>query len=183
MSSFLEIQHNLSKSKLLRKASRMLSSSRQTSFSIPVYQPDMDELKRVFDRFDSNGDGKISPDEYKAFLRSLGKSKFLTREVQKIFEVADSDGDGSIDFTEFVEVQRKEGGSRSRDLQNAFQVFDRDGDGKICAEEVFELLQKLGDRCSLQDCRKMVKARDVNGDGVIDIDEFITMMTRGTALC
>nr|GMD90402.1 calmodulin-like protein 1 [Ipomoea batatas] len=182
-SSFLEIQYSLSKSKLLRKASRMLSSSRQTSFSFPVYQPCMDEQKRVFDRFDTNGDGKISPDEYKAFLRSLGKGKFLTREVEKIFEVADSDGDGSIDFNEFVEVQRKEGGSRSTDLHSAFQVFDRDGDGKICAEEVFELLQKLGDGCSLQDCQKMVKARDVNGDGVIDIDEFINMMTRGTTLC
>ncbi|KAL2457754.1 Calmodulin-like protein 1 [Forsythia ovata] len=176
--SFLDMQHQLSKKKFLQKPSRMFSRDRQNSGSLPIYSPTSEELKQVFNRFDSNKDGKISPEEYKAILKAMGKVNLVTKEVQKIFEVADLDGDGFIDFNEFVEVQKKGGGVKTVELQNAFRAFDKDGDGKITAEEVYELLHKLGERYSLRDCRKMVRAVDTNGDGVVDSDEFMTMMTR-----
>ncbi|XP_073157919.1 calmodulin-like protein 30 [Henckelia pumila] len=181
--SFLDIQYNLSKRKFLKKPSRMFSGGgdyRQSSGSttLPIYLPSMQELRQVFNKFDTNKDGKISPEEYKAILKALGKKNLLTREVQKIFEVADLDGDGYIDFHEFVEVQKKGGGVKTVDLQQAFRAFDKDNDGKITVEEVYELLHKLGERCSLNDCRKMVRAVDTNGDDVIDNDEFMNMMTR-----
>lgn len=175
--SFLDLQYSFSKRKFLRKPTRMFSRERQKSCLLSVYQHNTEELKQVFDKFDSNNDGKISPEEYKGILRALGKGNLLSKEVQKIFEVADLDGDGFIDFKEFVEVQKKEGGLKTSELQTAFRTFDKDGDGKITAEEVHELLQKLGEKYSLQDCRKMVRAVDANGDGVIDMGEFITMMT------
>lgn len=177
--SFLDFQYNLSKRKFLRKPSRMFSRDSQNSGGIlPIYLPNVEELKQVFNKFDTNKDGKISPEEYKAILKALGKGNLLTKEVQKIFEVADLDGDGFIDFNEFVEVHKKNGGVKTADLQRAFQAFDKDNDGKITVEEVYELLRNLGERCSLRDCHKMVRAVDANGDGVIDSDEFITMMTR-----
>ncbi|CAL5377353.1 unnamed protein product [Camellia sinensis] len=176
--SFLDFQYNLSKRKFLRKPTRMFSfGDRQNSSLLPGYMPNPDELKWVFDKFDSNKDGKISPDEYKAILRVLGKENMI-KEVPKIFEVVDLDGDGFIDFSEFVELHKREGGVKTTEIQCAFRTFDLDGDGKISAEEVFELLKRLGEKCSLQDCRRMVRAVDANGDGVIDMDEFITMMTR-----
>lgn len=156
----------------------MFSKDRQNSGVLPSYQQSIEEMKQVFNKFDTNKDGKISPEEYKGILRALGKGNLLTKEVEKIFEVADLDGDGFIDFKEFVEVQKKGGGLKMVDVQGAFRAFDKDGDGKITVEEVFELLQKLGERCNLQDCRRMVRAVDANGDGVIDMDEFLTMMTR-----
>ncbi|KAL1561046.1 calmodulin-like protein 30 isoform X2 [Salvia divinorum] len=176
--SFLNLQYNLSKKKFLKKPSRMFSRDRQMSGLVPVYMPTVDELKQVFNKFDSNRDGKISPEEYQAILKALGKRNLVRKEVQKIFEVADLDGDGFIDFNEFVEMHKKDGGVKTVDLHRAFQAFDKDNDGKITVEEVHELLRRLGERCSLQDCQKMVRAVDANGDGVIDSDEFITMMTR-----
>ncbi|KAK4437879.1 Calmodulin-like protein 30 [Sesamum alatum] len=182
-SSFLDIQYNLSKRKFLRKPSRMFSRDKQNSGVFPIYLPNMEELKQVFNKFDANKDGKISPEEYKAILKALGKGTLLTKEVWKIFEVADLDGDGFIDFNEFVEAQKKGGGVKTVDLQRAFQAFDKDNDGKISVEEVYELLRRLGERCSIQDCRKMVQAVDTNGDGVIDSDEFIAMMTKTMIIC
>ncbi|PKI55550.1 hypothetical protein CRG98_024050 [Punica granatum] len=133
-------------------------------------------MKRVFDKFDSNRDGKISQQEYKAILRALGKENTI-EEVPRIFRVADLDGDGFIDFNEFVEAHKHGGGIRARDIQSAFRTFDLNGDGKITAEEVMRVLRNLGERCSLEDCRRMVRAVDTDGDGAVDMNEFMTMMT------
>lgn len=57
-------------------------------------------------------------------------------------------------------------------------MYDLDGDGKISAEELWDVMKKLGEKCSLEKCRKMVKEVDSDGDGYINSDEFMTMMTR-----
>ncbi|KAA8536194.1 hypothetical protein F0562_028672 [Nyssa sinensis] len=168
--------YNISTSKFLRKPTLTFSLRDRQDSGLPVCQPSKDEIKRVFDKFDSNRDGKISPGEYKAILKALGKET-TTREIAKIFEVADLDGDGFIDFKDFLEVHKRGGGVKTVDILGAFQICDSDGDGKISAEDVFALQRRLGEKCSLQDCQKMVKAVDTNKDGVIDMDEFMAMMT------
>ncbi|KAK9060358.1 hypothetical protein SSX86_021062 [Deinandra increscens subsp. villosa] len=175
--SFLDMQYNISKRKFLRKPSRMFSGIDRQPSGLPMFQLNMSETRRVFDKFDRDKDGKISRGEYKAILRAL-RQEGTERDIQKIFEVADLDGDGFIDFKEFMEVQRKGGGVKAVDVQSAFRMFDLDGDGKITVEEVYELLKRLGERCSMQDCQKMVRVVDSNKDGVIDMDEFMTMMTQ-----
>ncbi|CAN4112198.1 unnamed protein product [Withania somnifera] len=170
--SVLDFHYNLSKRTFLREPTRMFTRERQNSRSLPVCQPSLNDLKKVFDRFDANKDGEISPEEYKGDTQSHREEK----PPQKIFNVAHADGDGFIGFKEFVEVQKKEGGINTMDLQSAFHAFDKDG-------QVYELRKGLGQRCSLQDCRKMVKEVDANGDGVIDLNEFVTMMTRTMTLC
>lgn len=174
---FLEFQYKLSQNKFLRKSLRLFSGDRQNSELLTAYQPDLDELRKVFDKFDSNKDGKISQMEYNAMLRALGQGT-TTRDVPKIFQLADFDGDGFINFKDFVEVHKRSGGVTIMDIQDAFHIFDLNCDGKISAEEVMEMLRRLGESCSLEECTKMVRAVDTNGDGMVDMDEFITMLTR-----
>ncbi|TXG64313.1 hypothetical protein EZV62_011307 [Acer yangbiense] len=177
---FLDFQYKISKSRISKKPSRMFSQDRQNSGLTPGYQPNTNETRQVFDKFDSNKDGKISQSEYKAILTAIGQED-VSGEVAKIFQVVDLDGDGFIDFKEFMEVYKK-GGVRTRDIQSAFRMFDKNSDGKISAEEILEILQRLGERCNLQDCRKMVRAVDTDGDGMVDIDEFMAMMTHSMKL-
>ncbi|OIV94317.1 hypothetical protein TanjilG_19323 [Lupinus angustifolius] len=173
--SFLDFQYNLIKRSYLRKPSRLFS--KQNSGLRNNFQPNMDEMKQVFEKFDSNKDGKISQQEYKATLKCLGMGN-LVHEVPNIFRVVDLDGDGFINFKEFMEAQKKDGGVRTLDIQNAFRTFDKNGDGKISAEEVQGMLRRLGERCNLEDCRRMVRAVDTDGDGMVDMDEFMVMMTQ-----
>lgn len=175
--SFLDFQYNISKRKYLRKPARMFSRDRQNSGLKNIFQPSVDEMKIVFDKFDSNKDGKISQQEYKATLKSLDMGKSVN-DVPKIFRVVDLDRDGFINFEEFMEAQKKGGGVRSLDIQSAFQIFDKNGDGKISAEEVKEMLWKLEERCSLEDCKRMVRAVDTDGDGMVDMNEFVFMMNQ-----
>ncbi|KAJ0040234.1 hypothetical protein Pint_28069 [Pistacia integerrima] len=168
--SFLNFQYGLSNRKSSQKSPPQLSISmeRKNSSASKVMQPNVQEMRSVFDKFDTNKDGKISRQEYKAALNLLGKGVAET-EAAKSFQFVDTDGDGFIDFKEFMEMMKG---------MAAFQVFDLNGDKKIDAEELMEVLRRMGERCSLDACRKMIRGVDADGDGSVDMDEFMTMMTR-----
>uniref|UniRef100_A0A5B7BXI5 Putative Calcium-binding EF-hand family protein n=1 Tax=Davidia involucrata TaxID=16924 RepID=A0A5B7BXI5_DAVIN len=177
--SFLNFQYGGSRKSSLKPAQSSFSKERERSSVPKVFQANMEEMKRVFSKFDINKDGKISREEYKLAVKALGLGGRgnAESEVSKAFEVIDTDGDGFIDFKEFMEVHNMGGGVKTTDIQSAFRVFDLDGNGKISAEELLEVLRRLGERCSLESCRKMVRGVDTDGDGLIDINEFMSMMT------
>ncbi|PON81399.1 Parvalbumin [Trema orientale] len=62
-------------------------------------QRDKVEIERIFKRFDSNGDGKISATELGDALKALGS--VTAEEVQRMMAEIDTDGDGFISFEEF----------------------------------------------------------------------------------
>ncbi|OWM80407.1 calmodulin-like protein 1 [Punica granatum] len=181
----LDFQYSLSR-KISRKQSKLPSMPSTKDRQIPrsatscqkVYQPNVEEMKRVFDKFDSNRDGRISVEEYRSAARTLLGKGAGEPELIKAFRMADADGDGSIDFKEFMEMQNVGGGIKSSDIEGAFHIYDLNGDGKISAEELWDVMKKLGEKCSLDACRKMVREVDCDGDGCVNIHEFTNMMTR-----
>eukprot|EP00249_Psilotum_nudum_P016621 c25913_g1_i1 orf=583-1236(-) len=66
-----------------------------------------------------------------------------------------------------------------RELEEAFRVFDRNGDGKISVSELGCVLKMLGDDPTEQELRLMVEEADKDGDGYIDLDEFISLNSSG----
>ncbi|MCD7461544.1 putative calcium-binding protein cml25 [Datura stramonium] len=140
-----------------------------------------DELEQVFNKFDINGDGKISSSELGFIMASLGNGVTEEESIRMISEV-DADGDGFIDLREFVELNTKNVDSDEvmENLRDAFSVFDVDRNGSISAEELQKVMKSLGEECSLEECRKMIGGVDCDGDGMIDFEEFKVMMVRGS---
>lgn len=142
------------------------------------YLGSIDEVRKVFNKFDKNGDGKISADELKDVLRSLG-SKTSPEEVKRVMDEIDKDGDGYIDFNEFATFHLAGGSADgTKELRDAFDLYDIDQNGLISANELHAVLKKLGEKSSLKDCVNMIKKVDTDGDGHVNFEEFKKMMTR-----
>ncbi|KAL3844925.1 hypothetical protein ACJIZ3_002328 [Penstemon smallii] len=134
-----------------------------------------EEVEKVFNKFDTNGDGKISTTELGAILNGLG-SETSAEELTRIMSEFDADGDGFIDLNEFKAFYC--GGDPNKELKEAFKLYDKDKNGKISASELHAVLKSLGEKCSLKDCRKMISSVDVDGDGCVNFEEFKKMMSR-----
>nr|DAD29436.1 TPA_asm: hypothetical protein HUJ06_030904 [Nelumbo nucifera] len=87
------------------------------------------------------------------------------------------DGDGCISLEEFEAISSSLVPAALSDLREAFNVFDADRDGKISAEELLGVFSAIGDdRCTLEDCRRMIRSVDTNGDGFVCFEDFSRMM-------
>ncbi|CAK7324899.1 unnamed protein product [Dovyalis caffra] len=143
----------------------------------------MDDIRKIFNKFDKNGDGKISCSEVVDNLSELG-TKISQAEVESIMQEFDKDGDGYIDLDEFVDFIQNGGlgdssGNDSKELRDAFDLYDKNKNGLISVDELHSVMKTLGLKCSLSDCRKMIREVDQDGDGNVNFEEFKTMMTKG----
>ncbi|XWS17111.1 hypothetical protein CRYUN_Cryun33cG0040200 [Craigia yunnanensis] len=160
------------------------------------------ELKRVFATFDKNGDGFITKQELRESFKNI--RLFMTeKEVEEMVVKMDANGDGLIDFDEFcilcqaMDGHDEEGVRRGEDgngvveegdgggeLKEAFDVFDKDKDGLISVEELGSVLCSLGlkEGNKTEDCKAMIRKVDMDGDGMVNFDEFKRMMKSGGGL-
>ncbi|QCD92941.1 putative calcium-binding protein CML19 [Vigna unguiculata] len=131
---------------------------------------------RVFNHFDENGDGKISPSELRQCVEAIG-GKLSWAEAEALVEVLDSDKDGLVgldDFVRFVEEGEEE--EKVKDLREAFKMYEMEGCDCITPKSLMRMLGRLGECKSIDECETMIARFDLNGDGVLSFDEFRVMM-------
>ncbi|KAJ4963959.1 hypothetical protein NE237_023898 [Protea cynaroides] len=95
-------------------------------------------------------------------------------EMKRIFDKFDANR--FIDFKEFMDFQHKRDGLRTMDIHNVSYVFVYGRYNAPCGRKYGRLLRRSEERCSHKDCTEMVRGVDANGDGFIDINEFITIV-------
>lgn len=152
-------------------------TAKPTPASVDMANPE--ELKKVFDQFDSNGDGKISVVELGGVFKAMGTS-YTETELNRVLEEVDTDRDGYINVDEFSTLCRSS--SSASEIRDAFDLYDQDKNGLISAAELHQVLNRLGMSCSVEDCSRMIGPVDADGDGNVNFQEFQKMMTSSSLI-
>ena len=67
-----------------------------------------------------------------------------------------------------------------KELQDVFDQFDKDKDGKISAKELENAMQSMGQTPTGEEINEMMREVDLNQDGKIDFDEFMSLMIKSS---
>ncbi|KAM0838963.1 hypothetical protein ACQ4PT_060630 [Festuca glaucescens] len=141
------------------------------------------EFRRVFAAFDQDGDGKISEAELRLCMKAALGGDMSAEEVQALMATADTDGDGFLDEEEFVRlVEETAAGTQDEEgdrCREAFGMYVMEGRGCITPLSLKLMMSRLGLHLEIDECQAMIHRFDLNGDGVLNFDEFKTMMMMG----
>lgn len=168
-----------------------------------VREEKKEEMKEMFDLFDTDGGGTIDKDELGKLLTMLKIGK-NAKEHMEIFNDIDEDGGGEIEFEEFfhwiathtADNEEEMGEEALEKMSN--QLFDMidepDEDdlqdleayreeAEITPAEFYKTVSKLSQgkedmELSLEDIEAMFHGVDENGDGKLDREEFTNMIKK-----
>nr|KJB38241.1 hypothetical protein B456_006G243600 [Gossypium raimondii] len=132
------------------------------------------EFKEAFNFFDKDGD----VEELATVIKSLDQNP-SEEELQDMINEVDADGNGTIEFSEFLNLMAKkmQETDAEEELKEAFRVFDKDLNGYISASELRNVMMNLGEKLSDEEVEQMIKEADLDGDGQVNYEEFVKMMT------
>jgi calcium-dependent protein kinase len=159
-------------------ASNKLKDSVMTFLASQVTsQQDLKQLKASFQTIDKNGDGTLSRAELIEQYSRTFSVEAARAYVDDILNAVDADQSGTIDYTEFIKAcSNKERLLSMKNLEYAFRTFDSDGNGTITSYEIKELLGDTDSDDLLW--QEVIAELDQNGDGTIDLKEFVALMQR-----
>ncbi|KAJ4883945.1 Calcium-binding protein CML38 [Raphanus sativus] len=177
MTKNTQAQSSSSFVKFCRKLSpKRKDSSAETQGNINGDEDKNRDLEAVFAYMDANRDGRISPHELQKSFMTLGE-ELSDEEAEAAVRLSDTDGDGMLDFDEFAQlIKGDDEEDKKTELKEAFRMYIAEGEECITPRSLKMMLKKLGETRSTDDCRVMIRAFDLNADGVLSFDEFALMM-------
>ena len=155
----------------LKEAVQVFLASQVVSYQ------DIKAFKRSFQLIDKDGDGKITKSELLVEYQKIMSLDEADKLTDEIIEKLDQDNDGNIDYTEFlVSCMNNQKHISTENLEIAFKMFDIDGSGTITPDEIRAILEN-GQLAEENAWKELLQEADTNGDGCIDLKEFIALMT------
>ena len=67
--------------------------------------------------------------------------------------------------------------NREEKIREAFRVFDKSGIGFVSAAELRQVMNNLGERLTDKEVDKMIRKADIDGDGQINYEEFLSLIS------
>ncbi|CAD8150298.1 unnamed protein product [Paramecium pentaurelia] len=137
------------------------------------------KMQKQFKKIDVNHDGTLSKEELLQCYREIYNDELKCNQiVDHLFEQADVNGSNQIDYTEFViAFAKKEQIMAQNKLEKAFKLFDKDGNGQISKQELQDIMG--GVQLSDNQWSNVFGELDLNGDGVVTLQEFTEMLIKG----
>ena len=153
------------------------AQSRREKSQPTVTAQQVEEITEAFQLFDVVGSGAIDAKELSTAMRALGMDVGKD-ETRKMIEDIDKDGSGTIDLEEFktMMVARIGDATSREEMMKLFALFDDDNTVKISFANVKRVAADLGENMSDEDLQEMFDCGDLDGDGVVNEEEFIAIL-------
>ncbi|XP_030627101.1 mitochondrial adenyl nucleotide antiporter SLC25A24 [Chanos chanos] len=127
----------------------------------------MKNYEELFEKLDTNKDGKVDVSELKAGLTAMGFT-LGKGAAQKIVSSGDSDKDEGLDFAEFSKYLKE----HEKKLKLTFKSLDRNNDGRIDYKEIQQSLADLGVSLTQEHAQKILQSIDADGTMTVDWNEW-----------
>nr|XP_003939697.1 calmodulin-like protein 6 isoform X2 [Saimiri boliviensis boliviensis] len=137
------------------------------------------EYKGVFEMFDEEGNGQVKTGELERLMSLLGINPTKS-ELASMAKDVDKDNKGFFNcdgFLALMGVYHEKAQNQESELRAAFRVFDKEGKGYIDWNTLKYVLMNAGEPLNEVEAEQMMKEADKDGDGTIDYEEFVAMMT------
>ena len=134
-----------------------------------------EDFRAAFNKVDLDKNGIIDRKELAVMLRECKKRKPTERQINQVFDAADINKNGVIEFNEFISVVADMRTEKEKVITECFKQFDIDGNGKIDRRELTLIIKKTEEDVLPSEIDTLLENYDLNGNGVIDFDEFITI--------
>ncbi|XP_057413919.1 calmodulin-like protein 6 [Balaenoptera acutorostrata] len=128
--------------------------------------------------FDEEGNGAVKTDELERLVSLLGINPTKS-ELASMAKDVDREKKGFFNYEGFLAlmgVYWEKAQNQESELRAAFRIFD-EGKGYIDWGTLKYVLMRAGEPLSEVEAEQMMKEADKDGDGTIDYEEFVAMMT------
>ncbi|KAG7458569.1 hypothetical protein MATL_G00221840 [Megalops atlanticus] len=143
------------------------------------------KLRVAFREFDYDQDGYLNYKDLAECMRTMGYMPTEMELIEIIQHIKMRLG-GRMDFEDFCDLMGPRMLAETahmlgvRELKCAFKQFDYDGDGQITFEDMKEAVKSLlGEKLKKDEVEELLRDIDRNGDGSVDFDEFVMMLSSG----
>ena len=140
-------------------------------------EKEIKELKEMFYEMDTNKDGTLTVKEIKECLMKLNSEKQMNKdEILLLFKGIDTNNSRRIEYTEFISaaIEKNEYLKEER-LLDIFKMLDKDQSGKISKDDIKKALNN--EDIDEEDLKQFILKFDLDGDGEVDYNEFISNMS------
>lgn len=108
-------------------------------------------------------------------LESVGEGFIYKQITMRREDAAASPACNSSPKSGSGKLSRRKGAACSQ-LQRVFRYFDKNGDGKISPEELQSCVRAVGGELSAKEAEAAVKSSDMDGDGMLGMEDFEMLM-------
>jgi len=138
-----------------------------------------EEIKEAFDLFDMDQSGGIDTQEMHVAMRALGLEP-SKEETEQFLLSADTDNSGLVGYREFENLmaQKLLKVEPLDEMKRAFRLLDSDQTGKISFNNLYKVAKEIGPGFTDDKVQDMIDTADKDGDGEINLDEFMDVMKR-----
>ncbi|CAK8677928.1 unnamed protein product [Clavelina lepadiformis] len=136
------------------------------------------EFKNAYKAHAKDDESPVLNKDMGTVVRSLGFYP-TEAEIAEMIEEGDAEGMGWIDIADFLNLMAKivkKPAETEDDIRAAFRVFDKASNGFLSAAELRQILTTTGEALTDEEVDEMIRNADVDGDGQVNYEEFVTRM-------